>query len=322
MRLLLTLLLVAVPACSAGATREPAEPRSASASASASPSASASASPSGSASPSPSPSPAPLAQLPRGGRAIFPAHVVVMAYGTATTDALGVLGEGTPDQAAKRLTADAAPFGPASGRRVLPAFELITTVAQRSAGPDGDFSGEVAEADVQRYLDAARRAKMLLVLDFQPGRADLLAQVKRYERFLREPDVGIALDPEWVLRPGQKPGRQIGTLDAATIDRVATYLSELTTAAKLPEKLFLVHQFQKRMLPDREAIVERPGLALVFHIDGFGPRRDKRKTYDLLAVRSGPAHNGFKLFLDEDPDLLTPAETMALVPRPELVSYQ
>ena len=316
MRLLLTLLLVGVPACSAGATREAAEPRSTPASGA--PSASASAS----ASPSPSPSPAPLAQLPRGGRAIFPAHVVVMAYGTATTDALGVLGEGTPDQAAKRLTADAAPFGPASGRGVLPAFELITTVAQRSAGPDGDFSGEVAEADVQRYLDAARRAKMLLVLDFQPGRADLLAQVKRYERFLREPDVGIALDPEWVLRPGQKPGRQIGTLDAATIDRVATYLSELTTAAKLPEKLFVVHQFQKRMLPDREAIVERPGLALVFHIDGFGPRRDKRKTYDLLAVRSGPAHNGFKLFLDEDPDLLTPAETMALVPRPELVSYQ
>ena len=316
MRLLLALLLVGAPACSAGGSREAAEPPSPPASASASPT------PAPSASPSPSPSPAPLVQLPRGGRAIFPGHVVVMAYGTAQTDALGVLGEGTPDQAAARLTADAAPFGPASGRAVLPAFELITTVAQRSAGPDGDFSGEVAEADVQRYLDAARRAKMLLVLDFQPGRADVLAQVKRYERFLREPDVGIALDPEWVLQPGQRPGRQIGTLDAATVDRVATYLSGLTTSAKLPEKLFIVHQFQKRMLPDREAIVERPGLALVFHIDGFGPQRDKRETYDLLAVRSGPAHNGFKLFLDEDPDLLTPAETMALVPRPELVSYQ
>ena len=37
---------------------------------------------------------------------------------------------------------------------------------------------------------------------------------------------------------------------------------------------------------------------------------------------AGRVHNGFKLFLDEDPDLLTPAETMAVVPRPELVSYQ
>ena len=36
----------------------------------------------------------------------------------------------------------------------------------------------------------------------------------------------------------------------------------------------------------------------------------------------GTAHNGLKLFLDEDPDLMTPAQAMALVPRPELITYQ
>ncbi len=284
-------------------------------------------SPSTSPSPSPSPSPAALAQLPRGGRTIFPRHTVVMAYGAASTPGLGMLGEVPPDQAAARLLAGAVPFQPASGRPVLPAFELITTVAQRSPGADGAYSGYVSDADVQRYLDAARKAKMLLVLDFQPGRADVLAQVKRYERFLLEPEVGVALDPEWVLQPGQRPGRQIGTMDAATVNRVSSYLGNLTVKAALPEKLFIVHQFKTRMLPDRQAIVARPGLALVFHIDGFGSRRDKRATYDLLSVKDGKApggqaHNGFKLFLDEDIDLMTPAETMALVPRPELVSYQ
>ena len=277
--------------------------------------------------PSPSPSPRPLAQLPRGGRTIFPRHTVVMAYGTARTPVLGVLGEVPPDRAAARLLAGAVPFQPASGRPVLPAFELITTVAQRSPGADGTYSGYVSDADVQRYLDAARKAKMLLVLDFQPGRADVLTQVKRYERFLREPEVGIALDPEWVLQPGQRPGRQIGTMDAATVNRVSSYLGNLTVQNRLPEKLFVVHQFQRRMLPDRQVIVDRAGLALVFHIDGFGSQRDKRATYDLLSVKDGKApggraHNGFKLFLDEDLDLMTPAETMALVPRPELVSYQ
>ena len=280
-----------------------------------------------SASASPSPSPAPLAQLPHGGRSIFPAHVVVMSYGTARTPTLGVLGEGTPDQAAKALTARAKPFQAASGRPVLPAFELITTIAQRSPGADGTYSGLVADADVQRYLDAARKAGMMLVLDFQPGRADVLAQVKRYERFLLQPEVGIALDPEWALKPGQRPGRQIGTMDAATINRVSAYLSELTTRNRLPEKLFIVHQFQKRMLPDRQKVVDRPGLALVFHVDGFGPQSQKKDTYDVLATRDGRApggraHNGFKLFLDEDTDLMTPAEAMALVPRPELLSYQ
>lgn len=304
--------LLALSACAAAPTATPAAPPP-----------SASAAPS----PSPSPSPEPLATLPRGGRTVFPQHTVVMAYGTAQTSALGVLGEAPPDEAAQRLEKAAAPFAAPGGRPVLPAFELITTVAQRSAGADGAFSSYVSEADVQRYLVAARKAKMLLVLDFQPGRADVLEQVKRYERFLTQPEVGIALDPEWVLRPGQRPGRQIGTMDAATINRVSSYLAGLTARERLPEKLFIVHQFQKRMLPDRAKVVDRPGLALVFHVDGFGPQRDKRETYGLLSVEDGlapggRAHNGYKLFLDEDPDLMTPAETMGLVPRPELVSYQ
>ncbi len=278
-------------------------------------------------SPSPSPSPPPPRQLPRGGRSVFPQHLVVMAYGTAQTPVLGVLGEGTPEQAAARLTTTAAPFAAPAGRPVLPAFELITTIAQRSAGADGEFSGYVSDEDVQRYLTAARKAKMLLVLDFQPGRADVLEQVKRYERFLLEPEVGIALDPEWVLQPGQRPGRQIGAMSADTVNRVSSYLAGLTLRNRLPEKLLVVHQFQTRMLPDRQRIVDRPGLALVFHTDGFGPPTTKKDTYDTLAVRGGRwpgglAHNGFKLFLDEDVPLLTPAQAMALVPRPELVSYQ
>ncbi len=284
-----------------------------------------------SASPSPtaaaSAAPPAVPYLPRGGHAIFPRHLVVMAYGTARTGALGLLGEVPPDEAARRLEAGAVQWRKASGRPVLPAFELITTVAQRTPGPDGRYSVGLPDAEVQRYLEAARKAKILLVLDFQPGRADVLEQVKHYERFLREPEVGVALDPEWVLQPGQRPGRQIGAMDAATINAVSAYVSGIVGSRRLPEKLFLVHQFRAFMVPDRERVVGRFGLATVFHVDGFGPRHSKRETYDLLSSKDGllpggRVHNGYKLFLDEDVDLQDAADVMAIRPRPELVSYQ
>ena len=50
---------------------------------------------------------------------------------------------------------------------------------------------------IDRYLRAARKAKALLVLDIQPGRAPFGPEIERLQRWLREPDVGLALDPEW-----------------------------------------------------------------------------------------------------------------------------
>lgn len=316
--------LVSTAACAATPTTAAvAEP------AVASPTAVGSATPAALATPTPAPAPTlpPVPYLPRGGHRIFPDHMVVMAYGTAGTGALGLLGEVSPQEAARRLETGSVQWAKASGRPVLPAFELITTVAQRAPGADGAYSAGLAPADVQRYLDAARAAKMLLVLDFQPGRAEVLAQVKRYEQFFVQPEVGIALDPEWVLRPGQRPGRQIGSLSAAEVNAVSGYLSDLVVRHRLPEKVFMVHQFKQYMLPDRSAIVDRFGLATVFHVDGFGPRHSKRETYSLLAspdgrIPGGLVVNGFKLFLDEDVDLMTAADVMALRPRPELVSYQ
>lgn len=281
------------------------------------------------ASPAPSPSATlkPVPYLPRGGHGVFQGHMVVMAYGTADTPVLGVLGEAPPEEAARRLEALSAQWAKASGKPVRPAFELITSVAQRSPGADGRYSRGLTHEQVQRYLDAARKAKMLLVLDFQPGLASVLDQVKHYERFLLQPEVGIAIDPEWALEEGQRPGRQIGSLDAATLNSVSAYLSDLVSRHRLPEKVFLVHQFKTHMLPDREKVVDRFGLATVLHVDGFGPRHAKKQTYDLLSskdgvIPGGRVHNGYKLFVDEDVPLQEPAEVLRHTPRPELVSYQ
>lgn len=137
----------------------------------------------------------PPPELPRGGTEVLPAFRVVAHYGNAEAAALGVLGETPPEEAASRVEAAAAPFA-RPDRSVLPAFELIVTVAQGSPGPEGTYSRPTPVELVWRWLEAARAARMLLILDLQPGTGDFLSDAQRYEELLRQPDVGLALDPE------------------------------------------------------------------------------------------------------------------------------
>ena len=52
---------------------------------------------------------------------------------------------------------------------MLPAFELITTVAASRPGPDGLYSTSLPLEEVMRYVEVAAKAKMLVILDFQPA---------------------------------------------------------------------------------------------------------------------------------------------------------
>jgi len=267
-----------------------------------------------------SPTPPPP-QLPRGGTTIFPTYRVIAYYGSGEFPGLGVLGKTPAEQAAPAIIKQASAYAPA-GRRILPAMELITTVALSSPGPTGTYSSSGNPAVVQRYLDVARKNKMMLILDFQPGQGEFLPQVKRFERFLTQPDVGVALDAEWRMKKGEIPGKTYGSATAAEINAVSSYVAGLVQAHNLPEKLFLVHQFRLDMLPDREKIVHRPGLATVFHADGFGPQKEKKEVYAALKLPGPPFHIGFKLFYKADTGLMTPTQAMALTPQPDLVTYQ
>lgn len=232
-----------------------------------------------------------------------------------------MLGNGTPDQAAAAVQQQAQLFAFA-GRPVQPALELIATVALASPGPDGTYSSHGDPAEVKLYLEAARRHKELLILDFQPGQGNYLPQIKRLADFVRQPDVGVALDPEWHMQPGQIPGTVFGSSTAASINEVSGYLARVVAQHRLPQKLLILHQFRPSVLPDRQAIVARPGLATVFHADGNGPPGEKVKVYNLLAFPKAPFYTGFKLFFTRDTPLMTPQQAMALSPVPDLVTYQ
>lgn len=258
-------------------------------------------------------------ELPLGGTTIFPRYRVVAYYGTAGTGSLGVLGEAHPDRVLPKLRAAAAPF--AGGRPVQVAYELIASVAQAAPGPDGDHSAMIDEDAIARYVEHARRNRVLVVLDLQPGRGDFLPQARRLERFLVQPHVGLALDPEWRMPPGRVPGKVVGRVGAAEVNRVSAYLSGLVAAHRLPEKLFVLHQFRTSMLPDVQAIARRPGLATVQHVDGFGTRSEKDATYRRVR-RPQQFHLGYKLFYDEDVRRYGPADVLRFDRVPELISFQ
>jgi hypothetical protein len=263
-----------------------------------------------------------VVNLPRGGRQLFPHYRVVAYYGAPQDRQLGALGIGTPAHAGRRLLKQAAPYGRRT-RPVLPAMELISTVAANAPGADGLYRTQQAAKVINRYLHAARRIKALLVLDIQPGHADFLSEVRRLAPWLGQPDVGVALDPEWHT-PGAVPGTQIGSVTAEEVNQVSDYVAGIVRARNLPEKLFLVHQFTDGMIQGKERVLPRPGLAVTFNVDGFGDRPNKLSKYAAFTAqtRGRPFSDGYKLFYEEDTNLMSPADVMRMAPRPDVVVYE
>jgi hypothetical protein len=214
-----------------------------------------------------------------------------------------------------------------AGREVLPVLELIAVVVQRYPGDDGDYRVRIGDEVIGQYLAAARRHHALLLLNIQPGRARFVDEVHALSRWLREPDVGLALDPEWAVGAGQTPGRVFGSTTGAVIDDVSAYLDAVVRANGLPQKVLVVHQLNPRIVRGFEQVRERAGVALIKSVDGIGSPGAKVTTWKRL-VKGLPAqiHPGFKLFFDEDTagglKLMTPSQVLALRPQPEYVLYE
>ena len=270
-------------------------------------------------------------ELPRGGRELLPRNRIVAFYGAPQDPELGVLGTTPLNVAARRLETRAREFS-RPGRPALPAFELIATLAQSAPGEDGLHRLRQTDEVIARHLRAARAAKGLLILDIQPGQADFLDEVRALQRWLVEPDVSLALDPEWHVPEGVQPGSVIGSTDAATVNEVADYLSRIVQARNLPQKVLIVHQFTEDMVTDRELTRGSPGVAVISNMDGFGTAELKTGVYDRLSIKQPASHrlrrrsrdpyNGFKLFFREDTGLMAPRDVLALDPAPDVVVYE
>jgi hypothetical protein len=279
-------------------------------------------------SPSSTATPEPPPELPQGGREVFPDYRLV-GYSGIKGDVNRDLGRltGDLDAVCKEIKQVGQKY--AYGRKVMPIFEMITVVVHGTPQADGTYRTRRPKSEVREYLKAARKCEGLLLLNIQPGRSEFMPEMKYYEDFLRMPDVGVALDPEWAMDPGEIPGRSLGRSDGPELNRAAKYLSGIVAEENLPEKVMVFHQFNLAAVENLKGLKPQEGVALVRSIDGLGGPQLKTEEYD--ALKKGQPkyiHPGFKLFYKEDVNppwgsrLMTPKEVMALKPRPEYVLYE
>jgi hypothetical protein len=263
-------------------------------------------------------------QLPGGGQVLFPGHRLVALYGAPGTYGLGVLGHQDLPDSIVRARQVAANYRPLSKMPVIPTFEIIATVAQAYPGYDGSYSYVTPISDLLPWVREASAAGMYVILDLQPGRANLLTQAKYYKSLLEKPNVGLALDGEWKLQPGQLPLKQIGSVSVDEVNSVIHWLAALTARGHLPQKVLVLHQFRLSTLMDEQRIdTSNDDLAILIHMDGQGSPGSKQATWDAVTAAAPPhVWFGWKNFYVKDHPMISPSATMSETPTPVMISYQ
>lgn len=263
-------------------------------------------------------------ELPRGGTEFFPEFRLFGYSGLPGSPGMGRMGIGDLDERVVEMEERGQEY--AGGREQVPVLELIVTVVHPTPGPDGMYRTYIPESVIQDHLDAAREHGGILLLNIQPGRADFIDEVEHYEEWLTEPDVGVALDPEWAVNEGQVPGEVYGSTTGSELDEVAAYLSGLVEEHDLPEKVMVYHQVHTNVVRDEHDLQPHDGVVQIKSVDGIGSAEDKTKTYNRVN-ESTPDHvvPGFKLFYEEDAvhgPIMTGEQVLALDPQPEYILFE
>lgn len=109
------------------------------------------------------------------------------------------------------------------------------------------------------------------------------------------------------------------------MNATGAWLADLVAEHQLPPKVLILHQFQTRMIIERERLdTSRDEVQYLVHADGHGNHGQKLATWNALKPGLDEhTYLGWKNFIDEDSPMMTPAETMTMVdPTPDFVSYQ
>lgn len=256
---------------------------------------------------------------------LLPGHRIVAYYGNPLDPHMGVLGQGSPQEMLARLSQQAAAYQALDpSHPVIKALELVATVAQGSPGPDGTYRLRMPPSLIESELKLARSAHALLILDIQVGHSPVASEVAYLEPFLKQPDVELALDPEFDMNqiPGGIPGKEFGSMTASDINGAIEVLHQLVVEDHLPPKILIVHQFLPEMVPNWQDIRPMPGVSFVMDTDGFGNPGVKIANYHAFITDQPIGYGGIKLFYTQDTPLMSPAQVLALQPSPLLIIYQ
>lgn len=269
----------------------------------------------------------PKATYPNPG-AILPFNRVVAYYGNFYSTQMGALGEYPADEMLQMLKQEARNWERVDpDTPVIPAIHYIASTAQAAPGKEGNYTLRMPDDQIDHALDLAERVDGIVFLDLQIGWSDLKKEVKLIEPYLKLPQVHLGIDPEFAMRPGAKPGVEIGTLSASDINWVSEYLAELVREYDLPPKIFVVHRFTVPMVSNYENIKPLPEVQIVIHMDGWGSPAKKKDTYYRVVYSEPVQFAGVKVFYKNDrkepsPGIFTTEEMFNLRPRPIYIQYQ
>jgi hypothetical protein len=260
--------------------------------------------------------------------AILPFHRVVAYYGNFLSRYMGVLGEYPEEVVLAKLRAEVAAWEAADpDTPVVPAIDYIAITAQRGPGRDGKYRLRMLPAEIDKAMALAKKVDGIVILEVQPGLADVLGEVRSLEKYLALPQVHLAVDPEFAMKDGSAPGTRVGTVSAAEVNRVADYLAGLVRDHGLPPKLLVVHRYTQAMVTRAADIAPLPEVQVVVDMDGWGHQSTKFGTYNAWIAAEPVQFTGFKVFYKNDllrpgSRVLTPAEILTLRPRPSFIQYQ
>jgi hypothetical protein len=260
--------------------------------------------------------------------AILPFKRVVAFYGNLFSKRMGILGELPPDQMLAKLKTEVKAWEKADPKTpAQPALHYIAVVAQGDGGKDGKYRYRMPFKQIDTVLYLAKKADAIVFLDVQVALSDIKTELPLLEKYLAMPNVHFGMDPEFSMKDGSKPGKRIGTYDAADVNYVSGYLADLVKKHNLPPKILVVHRFTRKMVTNTQNIKTRPEVQVVMDMDGWGEPTLKLGTYRHFIYPEPVQFTGFKLFykndLKKEPHrMLTPAELMKYKPIPVYIQYQ
>jgi hypothetical protein len=260
--------------------------------------------------------------------ALLPANRIVAFYGNPLEKRMGALGEYPKDEMLKMLDREVARWAKADpAHPVIPALHMVVTTAQGAPGKNGLYRLRMRDSLVNAIHGWAKEKKGIFFVDVQLGKDNVQNEIPRLAPFLENPDVHLAVDPEFAMAAsGAVPGTKIGTMDAKEINWTINYVDSIVRAKHLPPKILVVHRFTRKMVSNAKDIRPTPNVQVVMDMDGWGPPWLKFDSYHDYVKAEPVQYTGFKLFFHNDTKkgdlLLTPAEVLRLNPRPLYIQYQ
>jgi hypothetical protein len=260
--------------------------------------------------------------------AILPFKRIVAYYGNFYSTGMGVLGQYPPDVMLGKLADTVAAWNAADpSTPVIPAIDYIAVTAQASAGSDGMYRARMPGSQIDKALELADEVHGIVILDVQVGLSNVQTEIPLLKKYLSMPNVHLAIDPEFSMKDGAKPGTEIGTFSSSDINWTINYLASLVKDNDLPPKILVVHRFTQGMVTGTKNIAPTPEVQVVIDMDGWGSQPKKLTTYNTWIVAQPVQFTGFKLFYKNDlkppsTGMMTPSQVVKLSPKPLFIQYQ